>query len=112
MLKSGIIKPMKFGHSMLLFLLPGLYAVFAFYVFMPFLIRLGLSAEIAYGTQMLSVFLLLIIAAVICLKRDGWPLTWATARDRLRIKSMDSEAWKWTLIFLFLIAVKKHLSIF
>ena len=101
MLITGVTKPLNLGHSILLFLLPGLYGVIAFYVVMPFLIRLGLSAEIAYGTQMLSVFLLLIIAAVIGLKRDGWPLTWATARDRLRIKSMDSTAWKWTLLFLF-----------
>lgn len=100
--KTGIIKPMKLGHSILLFLLPGAYGVFAFYVLFPYLTRLGMPEEFAYGTQMLSVFLLLIIAAVIGLSRDGWPLTWATARDRLRIKRMDSNAWKWTLIFLFL----------
>lgn len=102
MLKTGITKPIRLGHSMLLFLLPGLYGVFSFYVLMPYLIRLGFSAEIAYGTQMLSVFSLLLIATAIGLRRDNWPLTWATARDRLRIKRMDSKAWKWTLIFIFL----------
>ena len=102
MLQPGIIKPMKFGHSILLFLIPGLYGVFAFYVLFPFLIHLGMPEEFAYGTQMLSVFLLLLIATVIGLRKDGWSLSWATARDRLRIKSMDSTAWKWTLVFLFL----------
>ena len=102
MLKTGIITPMKLGHSMLLFLIPGLYGVFAFYVLFPYLIRLGMPEEFAYGTQMLSVFLLLIIATVIGLRRDGWSLTWETARVRLRIKRMDSKAWKWTLIFVFL----------
>jgi membrane protease YdiL (CAAX protease family) len=101
MLKTGIIKPMKFRHSMLLFLIPGLYGVFGFYVLYPYLLRLGMPEEFAYGTQMLSVFLLLLIATVIGLRRDGWSLSWATARDRLRIKSMDSTTWKWTLIFLF-----------
>jgi membrane protease YdiL (CAAX protease family) len=102
MIKTGIIKPMKFGNSMLLFFIPGLYGVFAFYVLYPYLLRLGMPEEFAYGTQMLSVFLLLLIATVIGLRRDGWSLSWATARDRLRIKSMDSTTWKWTLIFLFL----------
>ena len=102
MLKTGIIKPLKFTHSMLLFFIPGLYGVFAFYVLFPFLVHLGMPEEFAYGTQMLSVFLLLLIATVIGLRRDGWSLSWATARDRLRIRSMDSTTWKWTLIFLFL----------
>jgi hypothetical protein len=52
MLKTGIIKPMKLGHSMLLFLLPGVYVVFAFYVLFPYLLSLGMPEEFAYGTQM------------------------------------------------------------
>jgi membrane protease YdiL (CAAX protease family) len=51
---------------------------------------------------MLSVFLLLFFATIIGLRRDGWPLTWETVRERLRVKRMDSTAWKWTLSFLFL----------
>lgn len=101
MIKTGIIKPLKFWHSMLLFLLPGLYGVFAFYVIYPYLLRLGMPEEFAYSTQMLSVFLLLLIATVIGLRKYSWSLSWTTARDRLRINRMDSTAWKWTLIFLF-----------
>lgn len=100
--KNGVIKPMKFWQSLFFFLIPGLYGVFAFYVLFPLLIRFGMPEEFALGTQMLSVFLLLFIATIIALRRDGWSLNWATVRDRLRIKRMDSTAWKWTLIFLFL----------
>ncbi len=100
--RTAIIKPMKLWQSLLFFLLPGLYGVFAFYILFPFLVRLGMAEEFAYGTQMLSVFLLLMLATVISLRKDGWPLSWETARERLRIKGMDSKAWKWTLIFLFL----------
>jgi membrane protease YdiL (CAAX protease family) len=99
---SGIIKPMKLWQSLLFFLLPGLYGAFAFYVLFPVLVRLGMPEEFAYGTQMLTVFLLLLIATVIGFRTDGWPLSWETARERLRIKGMDSTAWKWTLVFLFL----------
>ena len=100
--KNGIVEPMKLWQSLLLFLIPGLYGVFAFFVLFPLLMRFGMPEEIAYGTQMLSVFLLLFIATIIGLRRDGWSLNWAMVRDRLRIKRMDSTAWKWTLSFLFL----------
>jgi membrane protease YdiL (CAAX protease family) len=99
---NGVVKPMKLWQSLLFFLLPGLYGVFAFYVLFPILVRLGMAEEFAYGTQMLTVFLLLFLATIIGLRSDGWSLNWATARDRLRIKGMDGAAWKWTLAFLFL----------
>jgi membrane protease YdiL (CAAX protease family) len=100
--KNGVLKPMKLWQSLLFFLLPGLYGVFAFYVLFPLLVQFGMPEEFAYGTQMLTVFLLLFIASIIGLRRDGWSLSWATVRDRFRIKRMDSTAWKWTLIFSFL----------
>jgi membrane protease YdiL (CAAX protease family) len=100
--KNGVLKPMKLWQSLLFFLLPGLYGVFAFYVLFPLLVQFGMPEEFAYGTQMLTVFLLLFFASIIGLRRDGWSLSWATVRDRFRIKRMDSTAWKWTLIFSFL----------
>jgi len=102
MIQNGVVKPMKLWQSLLFFLLPGLYGFFAFYVLFPLLVRLGMPEEFAYGTQMLSVFLLLFIATIISLRKDGWSLSWATVRDRLRIKGMDTTSWKWTLAFLFL----------
>ena len=100
--RNGVLKPMKLWQSLLFFLMPGLYGEFAFYVLIPLLVQLGIPEEFAYGTQMLTVFLLLFIATIIGLQRDGWSLSWATVRDRLRITRMDSTAWKWTLIFSFL----------
>ena len=99
---KDVVKPMKLWQSLLFFLIPGLYGVFAFYVLFPILVRFGMPEEYAYGTQMLSVFLILFLATLISLRRDGWPLNWATVRDRLRVKRMDATAWKWTLAFLFL----------
>jgi membrane protease YdiL (CAAX protease family) len=102
MKKYGVVKPMKLWQSLLFFLMPGLYGVFAFYVLFPLLVQFGMPEEFAYGTQMLTVFLLLIIATIVGLRRDGWSFSWSTVRERLRIKRMDSTAWKWTLIFLIL----------
>jgi len=100
--KNGVVKPMKLWQSLLFFLFPGLYGVFAFYVLFPILMRFGITEEFAYGTQMISVFLLLFLATIIGLRREGLSLSWAPVQERLRIKRMDSTAWKWTLSFLFL----------
>jgi hypothetical protein len=91
---------MKLWQSLLLFLLPGLFGVLAFYVLFPTLMRLGMPGKFAYGAQMISVFLLLFLATIIGFRREGWSLSWATVRERFRIKRMDSTAWKWTISFL------------
>ena len=100
--EQGVIRPMRFWQSVLFFMIPGLYGAFAYYVIFPFIVRLGISEENAYNTVHLSVFLALIIATFIALRVEGWSLSWATIRDRLRLQRMTSTAWKWTLSFLVL----------
>ena len=107
--QNRAVKPMKFWQSLLFFLLPGVYGVFAYTVLFPVLTRFGMPEEYAYGTQMLSVFLLLFLATIIGLRSEGWSLSWATVQERLRIKRMDSTAWKWTLSFLFLSLLSGYL---
>jgi membrane protease YdiL (CAAX protease family) len=83
-------------------MIPGLYGAFAHYYIFPTFVRLGISEENAYHTVHLSVFLALIIATLIALRVEGWSLSWATIRDRLRFQRMTSADWKWTLSFLVL----------
>ncbi len=103
--KTGVVKPMKFWQSVLFFLLPGLYAVFAMYALFPALVRLGISEESAYNTAHLTGFIGLFLATMVALLVDGWQLRWATVKERLRVRHMDSTAWKWTLPFLVLYLV-------
>ncbi|GAF89108.1 unnamed protein product, partial [marine sediment metagenome] len=102
MKKLGIVRPMRFWQSLLFFLVPGLYAVFAQYVIFPSIVRLGISEENAYNTAHLTVFIGLFFATIIALRVEGWPLRWASIKERLRIRRMDPTAWKWTLTFLVL----------
>ena len=102
---KGIVKPMKLWQSILFFMGPGLYGVIANYVLFPSLTELGISQENAYNTAHLTVFILLFLVTIIPLRVEGWPLSWATLRDRLRFKRMDSTAWKWTISFLLLYLV-------
>lgn len=99
---QGVVKPMRLWQSLLFFLIPGLYAIFAQYILLPAIVRLGVSIENAYNTALLTGFLGLLAATVIALQMEGWPLTWAAMRQRLRLGRMDRTAWKWTLSFLVL----------
>jgi membrane protease YdiL (CAAX protease family) len=102
MSERGIVKPMKFWQSLLFFLIPGLYAVLALYIIFPSLMRLGISEENAYNTAHLTGFIGLFIATILALRVEGWPLRWTSIKERLRLKRMDSTAWKWTIPFLVL----------
>lgn len=105
MKKHGNVKPMRFWQSLLFFMIPGLYGLFAQYVLFPVMVRRGISDEIAYNTVHLTVFIGLFFATILALRVEGWPLRWTSIKERLRIKRMDSTAWKWTLPFLVLYLV-------
>jgi membrane protease YdiL (CAAX protease family) len=102
---NGSVKPLKLWQSILFFLGPALYGVFAYYLLFPSLTQLGVSQENAYNTAHLTVFILLFILTIIALRVEGWPLSRVTLRERLRFKRMDSTAWKWTISFLLLYLV-------
>jgi len=100
--ETGNVRPMRLWQSVLFFFVPGLYAVLAHYVLFPSLTRVGISEENAYNTAHLTVFIVLFFAIIIALRVEGWRFSWATLKERLRFKRMDSIAWKWTFSFMVL----------
>jgi membrane protease YdiL (CAAX protease family) len=100
--ETGNVRPMRLWQSVLFFSVPGLFGVFAHYVLSPLLTRMGFSEENSYNTAHLAVFMLLLFLTIIALRVEGWPLSCATLRERLRFKRMDATAWKWTLSLLVL----------
>lgn len=100
--QQGFIRPLALWQSLLFFLTPALYGVFAQVVLRPCLVSLGVSEENAYNTAHLTVFIGLFLMTALALRLEGRPLNWASTSKRLRLKGMDARAWKWTLSFLFL----------
>ncbi len=94
------IKPMRLWQSILYFLGPGLYAVFAQQVLQPYLTQTGISEENAYNTTHITVFVLLFLVTFSALRMDGWDFSWSSFKERLRLKRMDRVTWRWTSIFL------------
>ena len=105
MFTNESMKPLKLWQSILLFLGPGLYGLFASIYLNAALIGWGFSEENAYHIFMLSVFILLFVLTFIALRAEGKPLNLQTLRERLRFRKMDSKAWKWTIGFLFLFLI-------
>ncbi len=99
---SDVIKPMRLWQSFLFFLVPGLFGVFTQYILLPYIMRLGISEENAYNTAHLTVFVGLFLATSLALRAEGRPLRWASIKERLRLKRMDTMTWKWMLSFLVL----------
>jgi hypothetical protein len=104
--EQGVVKPMRLWQSLLFFLIPALYGVFAQYALWPAVVRLGLSEENAWYTAHLTTFFGLLAATIVALRAEGWPLRWGSIVKRLRLERMDAKAWLWTLGFtlLFLLA--------
>jgi len=100
--RQGSVRPMKLRQSFLLFMVPAMFAVIAQYVLWPYFVRIGLSEENAYNTAALLVFIGLLLATIVALRLEGWPLRWSVVRERLRLRPLRSKEWKWTLLFLFL----------
>lgn len=96
---NSTLKPLKLWQSALLFLGPGIYGAAAFYLIFPALQEWGMSAESAYNTVHLSVFLLLFVIAWIVLKGEGSPIGLFTLKDRLMFKGMSAKEWGWTAAF-------------
>ena len=79
MKSKNAIKPLKFWQSVLLFMIPALFALVAQYILWPYLVRIGLSAENAYNSAHFFVFVGLLLATLTALRLEGWPLKWAPA---------------------------------
>ncbi len=102
MKKTNTLKPLKFWQSLLFFLTPGMFGALGMYWGLPFLVRSGMTEEKAYNTVHLTVFLGLFLATIIALQKENRTIQWSAILERLRIKPMRSNAWKLTLVFLFL----------
>ena len=93
MKSKNAIKPLKFWQSVLLFMIPALFALIVQYILWPYLVRIGLSQENAYNSAHLLVFIGLLLATLTALRLERWPLEWAAVKERLRLGAMTWKQW-------------------
>lgn len=91
-----VLKPMPLWQTVLFFGVPALLECAAIFWLMPLLDEAGapLWANFAvFGSPLL----LMAAAALTAMRLEGWPLTWASVRDRLRLNRMRGKGWAWSV---------------
>jgi membrane protease YdiL (CAAX protease family) len=77
---------------------------------MPALIRAGLLPFYAYSLALSTLFVVLIVAALVGYRLEGRPLNWRSFASRFRLYRMDRRDWVWTIAG-FLVALALLLAV-
>jgi len=88
---------MGLALSLLYFGIPTLVAAVSFYTVMPALIRGGMLPYYAYSIGLGLPLTGLLVASLVALRLEGYPLTWRALTSRFRLRRMRSRDWAWTL---------------
>jgi membrane protease YdiL (CAAX protease family) len=96
------LKPMGLGLSLLFFGIPTIWFVICFYIFMPYLDKIGILPFYSYSLSMgFGVFALLIVSLVFY-KSEKNPWKWQSFCERFRIKKMILKDWILLIIVFFI----------
>lgn len=90
------LKPMPFSLALLYFGIPAIIFVLSVYYLIPFFMDQGITEFMSYSLSLLIPLIMMLIASLIALRMEGYPLTWAAIQDRFRLKKMDKTDWVWT----------------
>ncbi|MEO8357446.1 MAG: CPBP family intramembrane glutamic endopeptidase [Chloroflexota bacterium] len=90
------LKPMPFSLALLYFGIPAIVFVLSVYYLIPFFMDQGITEFMSYSLSLLMPLIMMLIASLIALRMEGYPVTWAAIKDRFRLKKMDKTDWVWT----------------
>jgi hypothetical protein len=89
-------RPLPLRQAVLYFGVPGLTFFVFVWVGIPALTAAGLSEFAAFLWALLIPSALLLVAALVGLRSEGWPLTGSSLRERFRYRRMTRREWLWT----------------
>lgn len=92
------VKPLPLRHALLLFFVPGALFFVSFHAGMPWLVRAGMQETLAYLLSLGVPLVVMFVAALLALRVEGWPLTWASMRERYRFRPMARADWVWAAV--------------
>ncbi|MGB0525885.1 MAG: CPBP family intramembrane glutamic endopeptidase [Flammeovirgaceae bacterium] len=104
---SRALKPLKLRHALLLFGIPSLVFGLSIYVLMPFLYERGVPLFVNWLISV-GCFALLLVAAMIGLRKDGY--AWRDLKARFRLKPMNKKMWAWS-IACFIVSLSTYLGL-
>ncbi len=92
------LKPMPLPLALLYFGIPALIFVFCVYVLIPFFIDRGMTEFMSYSISLLIPLILMLIASLVVLWMEGYPINRASIQERFRLRKMDRTDWVWTVV--------------
>jgi hypothetical protein len=93
---SGI-SPLPFWKAIFFFALPAIGFRLAIYAGMPALMSAGLTQFEAHVVSFTVPSAILLALALGFFQREGQPVTWATMRERFRLRRLTKHDWLWTI---------------
>lgn len=95
--QEPLIKPLTLPLAVVYFGLSALTFRLCVYELMPFFRYSGVNPYWAFISSYSLALTALMGATLLALRRDGYPLTRTTFRDRLRFQSLTPKAWGWAM---------------
>jgi membrane protease YdiL (CAAX protease family) len=96
--ESRTLKPLPLALALLYFGIPALVFVLCVYILIPFFISQGMTEFIGYSLALMIPLVAMLVASLIALRMEGYPLTWAAIKERFRLRKMDRTDWIWTIV--------------
>jgi len=84
--------------ALLYFGIPALAFIFCVYVLIPFFINRGMTEFMSYSISLLIPLILMLIASLVVLWMEGYPINRASIQERFRLRKMDRTDWVWTVV--------------
>lgn len=92
------LKPLPLPLALVYFGIPALVFIFCVYVLIPLFIDRGMTEFMSYSLSLLIPLIVMFIASLIALRMEGYPINWASIKERFRLRKMDRRDWIWTVV--------------
>ena len=99
------LKPLTLSSALLYFAIPALIFVFSVYYLIPYFMQQGNTEFMSYSLSLLIPLIFMLVASLIALRMEGYPVTWDSIKQRFRLQRMNRTDWIWTGISLLIMLV-------
>jgi membrane protease YdiL (CAAX protease family) len=99
------LRPLPLPLALLYFGIPALVFIFCVYVLIPFFIAQGMTEFMSYSVSLMIPLILMLIASLIALRMEGYPINWISIKERFRLRAMDRTDWAWTVVSLIVMMI-------
>lgn len=106
--ERGQLKPLGLLGSVIWMAGPGVLMLLLVRIGAPLAMDAGLSQILAFWAAIYLPCLVAGVAALICYRRDGYPMTWGAFSERMRLGRLTAKAWAVAVIGAILVVILEN----